>query len=176
MSDTLDNEKMGYVYQDMELPWLNRRPKARVQKSKIAAAGSGAAETVFPVKLEKVVKVLVKRPKKSRSKKEKEKEEELLVIEGIEVDTGKFVKFDVFVNDEDDKPDEVDKAEYAGCYSQVPHKNSTKVTTKIRLSLGEVMEDLDVEDDDKILVSLVPKAGGQDITIGGIKIIYDSDH
>ncbi|KAL0320516.1 UNVERIFIED_CONTAM: Polyphenol oxidase I, chloroplastic [Sesamum radiatum] len=111
-------------------------------------------------------------PKKSRSKKDKEKEEELLVIEGIEVDTAKFVKFDVFVNDEDDKPDELDKAEYAGCYSQVPHKNSTKVKTKIRLGLTELLEDLDVEDDEKILVSLVPKAGGEDITIGGIKIIY----
>ncbi|KAL8510638.1 hypothetical protein ACS0TY_017453 [Phlomoides rotata] len=173
VSDTLDNEKMGYVYQDMDLPWLNKRPKARVQKSKIASAPGATTETVFPVKLDKVVKVLVNRPKKSRSKKEKE--EELLVIEGIEVDTGKFAKFDVFVNDEDDKPDELDKAEYVGCYSQVPHKNSTKVTTKIRLSLGEVMEDLDVEDDDKILVSLVPKSGGEDITIGGIKIIYESD-
>ncbi|KAL8506217.1 hypothetical protein ACS0TY_017181 [Phlomoides rotata] len=175
VSDTLDNEKMGYVYQDMDLPWLNKRPKARVQKSKMAAAPGATTQIVFPVKLDKVVKVLVNRPKKSRSKKDKEKEEELLVIEGIEVDTGKFVKFDVFVNDEDDKPDELDKAEYVGCYSQVPHKNSTKVTTKIRLSLGEVMEDLDVEDDDMILVSLVPKSGGEDITIGGIKIIYDSD-
>lgn len=177
VSDTLDNEKMGYVYQDAPLPWLNKRPKARFQKSKVAAAsGAAAPESIFPVKLDKVVKVLVKRPKKSRSKKDKEKEEELLVIEGIEVDTGKFVKFDVFVNDEDDKPDELDKAEYAGCYSQVPHKNSTKVTTKIRLSLGEVMEDLDVEDDDNILVSLVPKAGGDDIIIGGVKIVYDSEN
>ncbi|KAK4387197.1 Polyphenol oxidase, chloroplastic [Sesamum angolense] len=132
--DTLDNEKMGYVYQDVDLPWLKNRPLARVKKSKAASSsGAPAAETVFPVKLNKVVKVLVKRPKKSRSKKDKEKEEELLVIEGIEVDTAKFVKFDVFVNDEDDKPDELDKAEYAGCYSQVPHKNSTKVKTKIRL-------------------------------------------
>ncbi|KAL3631510.1 hypothetical protein CASFOL_024494 [Castilleja foliolosa] len=172
--DTLENEKMGYVYQDVDIPWLKNRPRPRFRKSKVAASSAGAAPVVFPVRLDKVVKVLVDRPKKSRSKKDKEKEEELLVIEGIEVDTATFVKFDVFVNDEDDKPDELDKAEYAGCYSQVPHKNSTKVKTKIRLGLTELLEDLDVEGDDKILVTLVPKAGGDDITIGGIKIIYAS--
>ncbi|KAL0353915.1 UNVERIFIED_CONTAM: Polyphenol oxidase I, chloroplastic [Sesamum angustifolium] len=168
---------MGFVWQEVDLPWLNNRPTARVKKSKVATttAAPKATETVFPVKLDKVVKVLVDRPKKSRSKKDKEKEEELLAIDGIEVDTAKFVRFEVYINDEDDKADEIiDKAEYAGCYSQVPHKNSTKVKSKIRLGLTELLEDLDVEDDDKILVSLVPRAGGEDITIGGIKIIYAS--
>ncbi|KAH6764132.1 hypothetical protein C2S51_015381 [Perilla frutescens var. frutescens] len=173
VGDTIDNQKLGYVYQDMELPWLKKRPLARFKKSLVAKLHK-AAETVFPVKLNKVVKVLVDRPKKSRSEKEKEREEELLVIEGIEVDTGKFVRFDVFVNDEDDKADELDKAEYAGGYSQLPHKNPTKVKTRIRLGLTELLEDLDVEGDDKLLVSLVPKAGGEEITIGGVKIVYDS--
>lgn len=172
VGDTLDNQKLGYVYQDVELPWVKKRPLARFKKSKVAKLYK--AETVFPVKLDKVVKVVVDRPKKSRSEKEKEREEELLVIEGIEVETGKFVKFDVFVNEEEEKHDEVDKAEYVGCYSQLPHKNSSKVKAKIRLGLSEVLEDLDVEDDDKVLVSLVPKAGGEEITIGGVKIVYDS--
>ncbi|XP_075486175.1 polyphenol oxidase I, chloroplastic-like [Primulina tabacum] len=174
VKDTLENEKMGYVYQDRDLPWLKKRPTARVKKSAVAKTSKApeAAGNFFPVKLDKVVKVLVPRPKKSRNKKDKEKEEELLVIEGIEVDTSKFVKFDVFVNDEDDKPDELDKAEYAGSFSQVPHKNSTTVKTKIRLGLTELLEDLDAEDDEKVLVSLVPKARGEDISIGGIKIIY----
>ncbi|KAK6157445.1 hypothetical protein DH2020_011693 [Rehmannia glutinosa] len=83
VADTLENEKMGYTFQKVDLPWLKSRPTARV-----------------------------------------------------------------------------------------PHKNSTKVKSKIRLGLTELLEDLDVEDDDQILVSLVPKAGGEDITIGGIKIIY----
>ncbi|XP_073122997.1 polyphenol oxidase I, chloroplastic-like [Henckelia pumila] len=175
VKDTLENEKMGYVYEDRDLPWLKKRPAARVKRSKVAKsskAPKAGESSIFPVKLDKVVKVLVPRPKKSRSKKDKDKEEELLVIEGIEVDNAKFVKFDVFVNDEDDKTDELDKAEYAGCFSQVPHKNSVTTKTKIRLGLTELLEDLDAEDDDKVLVSLVPKAGGEDITIGGIKIIY----
>ncbi|KZV29746.1 polyphenol oxidase, chloroplastic-like [Dorcoceras hygrometricum] len=174
VKDTLENEKMGYVYEEKDLPWLKRRPTARVRKSKVAKVSKApkSEENIFPVKLDKVVKVLVPRPKRSRSKKDKEKEEELLVIKGIEVNTSKFVKFDVFINDEDDKPDELDKAEFAGSYSQVPHKNSVNVKTKIRLGLTELLEDLDVEDDDKVLVSLVPKAGGESISIGGIKIIY----
>ncbi|KAL0443697.1 UNVERIFIED_CONTAM: Polyphenol oxidase I, chloroplastic [Sesamum latifolium] len=171
VADTLENQKMGFVWQEVDLPWLKNRPTARVKKSKVATTSTApkATETVFPVKLDKVVKVLVDRPKKSRSKKDKDKEEELLVIEGIEVDTAKFVRFEVYVNDEDDKAEEIiDKAEYAGCYSQVPHKNSTKVKSKIRLGLTELLEDLDVEDDDKILVSLVPRAGGEDITIAPV--------
>ncbi|PIM98737.1 Catechol oxidase [Handroanthus impetiginosus] len=165
VKDTLENEKMGYTFQKVHNPWLTKRPIARTKKSKVATTSPlpSVAETVIPVKLDKVVKVLVDRPKKSRSKQDKEKEEELLVIEGIEVDTAKF-------------PEELlDKAEYAGCYSQVPHKNSTKVKSRIRLALTELLEDLEVEDDDKILVSLVPKAGGEDISIGGIKIIYASE-
>ncbi|KAG6398104.1 hypothetical protein SASPL_139556 [Salvia splendens] len=166
VKDTLEDEKMGFSYQKVDLPWLDKRPKARVRRSRIASKAVGVSN-VFPVKLDKVVRVLVERPKRKKG------EEELLVIEGIEVDTSKFVRFEVFVNDEDDEPGEVkERAEYAGGYSQVPHKNSTKVKSKIRLGLRELLEDLDVEDDDKILVTLVPRAGGEDITIGGVKIIY----
>ncbi|KAL8507834.1 hypothetical protein ACS0TY_018390 [Phlomoides rotata] len=174
--DTLDQKKMGYTYQKVENPWLEGRPKPNIKKSRVATTAKtrkAAERVVFPVKLDKVVKVLVDRPSFKRSKKAKEREEELLVIEGIEADTSKAVRFEVYVNDEDDKPDElINKAEYAGCFSQVPHKNSSTVKSKIRLGLSELLEDLEVEDDDKILVSLVPRAGGEDITIGGIKIIY----
>ncbi|CAI9772899.1 unnamed protein product [Fraxinus pennsylvanica] len=113
--------------------------------------------------------VVVPRPKKSRSAQEKDEEEELLVIEGIEVDTGNSIKFDVFVNDIDNF-DDFDKAEYASTFSQVRHKNSSNVKTSITLALNELLE---VEDDDEILVSL-PKVGGDGITIGGIKITYSS--
>ncbi|XP_022854028.1 polyphenol oxidase I, chloroplastic-like [Olea europaea var. sylvestris] len=174
VSDTLSNERMGYVYQQVDIPWLNFRPQARVQRSKVATT-SGAPSTAdikFPLALDKITKILVTRPKKSRKQRDKEREEELLVIDGIEVETANFVKFDVFVNDEDDKIDELDKSEYVGTFAQVPHshKGPKKVKTSIRLGLTELLEDLDVEDDDSILVSLVPRAG--DVTIGGIKIIY----
>ncbi|KAL0293377.1 UNVERIFIED_CONTAM: Polyphenol oxidase I, chloroplastic [Sesamum radiatum] len=75
------------------------------------------AETVFPVNLDKIVRVLVPKTKKGKA-------DELLVIEDITVDTTKkFLKFDVFVNDEDDDLTDLDKAAYAGTYAQVPHKS-----------------------------------------------------
>ncbi|PIM97679.1 Catechol oxidase [Handroanthus impetiginosus] len=178
VKDTLDYEKMGYTYQGLDtIPWLNNRPKPRFKKSKVASTSTApkATEISFPVKLDKIVKVLVDRPRKSRSQKDKEQEEELLLIEGIEVDSAKFVRFEVFVNDEEDKPEELlDKAEYAGDFALVPTRRSSTIKSKIRLGLTELLEDLDVEDDDQILVSLVPKAGGEDISIGGIKIVYAS--
>ncbi|KAM7503845.1 hypothetical protein LguiB_002749 [Lonicera macranthoides] len=75
---------------------------------------------VFLAALDNVVKVLVPRPKRSRSKKQKEAEEEILVIEGIEYDrekTKKYVKFDVIVNDEDEKESAAaDKTEFPGSF------------------------------------------------------------
>ncbi|KAL0300938.1 UNVERIFIED_CONTAM: Polyphenol oxidase I, chloroplastic [Sesamum radiatum] len=126
----------------------------------------------FPLKLDKVVKVLVPRPKKSRSKEEKDKEEEVLLISDIEVDTEKFVKFDVFVDEEENDYAKLAKAEYTGTFAQVPHKHETplQIKTSRYLELTQQLEDLGVEDDDEILVTLVPRAG--DITIGGIKIVY----
>ncbi|KAL8503881.1 hypothetical protein ACS0TY_022563 [Phlomoides rotata] len=163
--DTLDQRKMGYKYQKVDNPWLCQKPVPYHKKS---------STTNFPVKLDKVVKVLVARPNKKRSDEEKEKEEELLVIEGIEADTSNAVSFEVYVNDVDDNPEElIDRAEYLGGYAQVPHKNSkTTVKSMIRLGLTEKLEDLEIEDDDTILVSIVPRAGGEGIAIGGVNIVY----
>ncbi|KAL6951927.1 catechol oxidase [Sarracenia purpurea var. burkii] len=89
---------------------------------------------VFPTKLDKVVKVVVPRPKKSRSKKAEE-EEEILMIEGIEVERDVFVKFDVFVNNEEEAKSGPEKSEFAGSFVNVPHKHKhhTKIKTWLRL-------------------------------------------
>ncbi|KAL8504018.1 hypothetical protein ACS0TY_022668 [Phlomoides rotata] len=174
VKDTLDQAKMGYQYQKVDNPWL-LKPKPYHKKSYVSSKQNRALEKInFPVKLDKVIKILVERPKKKRSDEEKEKEEELLVIEGIEADMSYAVRFEVYLNDVDDNPEElIDKAEYLGCYSQVPHKTSkTTFKSMIRLGLTEVLEDLEIEDDDKILVSIVPRAEGERITIGGINIVY----
>ncbi|KAI3795827.1 hypothetical protein L1987_38487 [Smallanthus sonchifolius] len=126
--------------------------------------------------LDKTIKVLVPRPKKSRSKKQKGEEEEILVIEGIEVKRDAFVKFDVFVNDEDDGVKATaDKTEFAGSFVNVPHKHKhgKNVKTRLRLGISELLEDLKAEDDDNVLVTLVPKNGGDEISIRGIKIEHE---
>ncbi|KAL3631509.1 hypothetical protein CASFOL_024493 [Castilleja foliolosa] len=167
VKDSLDNLRMGYDYERVDLPWLDYRPPPQTARAKITRTSSTApnAKTLFPLKLDGVVRFQVYKAKKGKA-------DELLVLENITVDTTKFLKFDVFVNDEDDNALELDKAAYAGTYAQVPHKTKNKTaTTSIRLKLTDLYDDMDVGDDDTIVVTLVPRHQGPGVTIGGIKII-----
>ncbi|KAL3503012.1 hypothetical protein ACH5RR_037461 [Cinchona calisaya] len=173
VGDSLSNEKLGYIYQRVDMPWLKNKPVPRVTKSRVAfTSGAPPADKVFPTNLNKILKVLVKRPKTARSKKEKEDEEERLVVYGIEFSMDKYVKFDVFINDEDDNPFDFDKGEYLGSFAHLPHKvkGDMKVKTTQTFVLTEILEDLDVEDDDSLLVTLVPTSDAL-VTIDGIKIV-----
>ncbi|XP_057949157.1 polyphenol oxidase, chloroplastic-like [Malania oleifera] len=190
--DCLDTKKMGYVYQDVDIPWLGSRPAPRRAR---AAATLGfnttgeakAAETSkhkhgdggssgFPKTLDKIVRVVVRRPRRRRSKKEKEEEEEVLVIENIEVERDVYVKFDVYVNDEEvgEGGRQPGAAEFAGSFVSVPHKHKHKhkkrMRTGLRLGISDVLEDLGAEEDESVVVTLVPRNGGGIVTIGGIKI------
>jgi polyphenol oxidase len=181
--DSLDSHKLGYTYQDVDIPWKYSRPHPRLHKvlDKIKklthahAADVMMAKDVFPRKLDQVVKVLVKRPKKSRSKKEKEEEEEILVIEGIEVPRDEFVKFDVFINDEDEVLSSPNKTEFVGSFVNVAHKHKHAKNNKTnqRFGISDLLDDLGADDDEHVLVTLVPKIGCNGInavSIGGIKI------
>ncbi|KAG8386535.1 hypothetical protein BUALT_Bualt03G0158500 [Buddleja alternifolia] len=171
VKDCLDNLRMGYEFERIDLLWLDYRPPPQTSRARVTRVGKSAAtmpKIEFPITLDKIVRVLVPKTKKGKA-------DELLVFENITVDTTKFLKFDVFVNDEDDNVFELDKASFAGTYAQVPHKTTnTTVTTSIRLKLTELYEDMDVADDDTVLVTLVPRHHGPGVTIGGIKIIEDT--
>ncbi|XP_041026021.1 polyphenol oxidase, chloroplastic-like [Juglans microcarpa x Juglans regia] len=183
VKDCLDNTKLRYVYQDVEIPWAKTKPtprKSKVKKvAKVFPVGHGgvaqAAETPsvkFPIVLDKVISTVVARPKKSRSKKEKDEEEEVLVIEGIEVERDIPVKFDVFINDEDDAPTGPGNTEFAGSFVSVPQqKQGKKKKTYLRIGISDLLEDLGAEDDDSVVVTLVPRFGKGQATIGGIKIV-----
>ncbi|KAK7362890.1 hypothetical protein VNO77_05015 [Canavalia gladiata] len=169
VKDSLDSAKLGYVYQDVEIPWLKTKPQPRKSKTTKVALGS----VNFPVKLDSKVSTTVKRPKLSRTKKEKEDEEEVLVIDGIEFDRNEAVKFDVFINDEDDKVIGPSNAEFAGSFVSLPHSHvhkNKKINTCLRLGITELLEDLEADNDDTILVTLVPKYGKGLVTIKGITI------
>ncbi|KAJ0836553.1 putative catechol oxidase [Helianthus annuus] len=102
---------------------------------------------------------------------------EILVIEGIEVKRDEFVKFDVFVNDEDDGMNATaDKTEFAGSFVNVPHKHhkhGKSAKTRLRFGISELLDDLKANDDDNVLVTLVPKNGAGEISIKGIKIEHE---
>ncbi|GAV64582.1 Tyrosinase domain-containing protein/PPO1_DWL domain-containing protein/PPO1_KFDV domain-containing protein [Cephalotus follicularis] len=190
--DSLDNTKLGYVYQDVDIPWLQSKPTPRKSVKNVAkkvAHHFGRADaseirniklttmSEFPLVLDKAVSVEVSRPKKSRSKKEKEEAEELLVIEDIQFDKDARVKFDVYVNDDDEANIGADDSEFAGSFVNVPHKHKhgKKIKTILRLGLTDLLEDLGAEDDDSVVVTLVPRYGKGLVTIGGIKIDFAHD-
>ncbi|KAH1102148.1 hypothetical protein GYH30_036625 [Glycine max] len=190
VKDSLDTRKLGYVYQDVDIPWLKNKPKPKRSKAKKLALAQdfivGAAQAVettpksvkFPLTLDSKVSTLVKRPKLLRSKEEKEEEEEVLVIDGIEFDRNKAVKFDVFINDEDDKVITPSNTEFAGSFVSVPHSHvhkNKKIKTCFRVGLTDLLEDLEAENDDSILVTLVPKYGKGLVTIRDIKIELETE-
>ncbi|KAK8335916.1 hypothetical protein V6Z11_A09G088300 [Gossypium hirsutum] len=185
--DCLDTKKLGYEYQNVEIPWIKTKPTPKRVTSKVkrALGVANAAETKkkvvrivkFPLVLDDIVSLEVARPKKSRSRKEKEEEEEVLVIENIEFDRHQVVKFDVYINDEDDTVIGPNNTEFAGSFVNVPHKHKhgKKMATFLRLGLTDLLEELDAEDDDGVVVTLVPKFGKGLAKIGGIKIGFARD-
>ncbi|KAL2247245.1 UNVERIFIED_CONTAM: Polyphenol oxidase A, chloroplastic [Sesamum indicum] len=169
MSSSFSHSRIHHV------PGHNFQPRALVRVTTMARASDAPRLNTlqFPLKLEKPVSVLVPRPKKSRSQEEKDKEVELLSIQGIESDAREFVKFNILLDEEDeDDRDNLAQAAYAGTFSLLPRRGNTptKIRAETSLELNKLLEELGVEDDEEILVTLVPVAGN--ITIGSIKIIY----
>uniref|UniRef100_A0A2N9GS95 Polyphenol oxidase C-terminal domain-containing protein n=1 Tax=Fagus sylvatica TaxID=28930 RepID=A0A2N9GS95_FAGSY len=166
VKDCLETTKLGYVYQKVDIPWLKTKPTPRKSKTKkvaklfqLGGGGVGAAQAAestgsttgsvtFPIVLDK----------------------------GFSFRRDEAVKFDVYINDEDDSPSGPDKTEFAGSFVNAPHKHNhnKKMNTTLRLGITDLLEDLDAEDDESVVVTLVPKYGKGVATIGGIKIQFVS--
>ncbi|KAF6163119.1 hypothetical protein GIB67_024983 [Kingdonia uniflora] len=181
VKDCLDEKNLRYMYQEVEIPWMKSRPTPRVRKVKRSI--KDLVEKVkhkihhgYPKALDQIITVTVPRPRKSRSKKDKDDEEEILVIKDIELERDTVVKFDVFINDEDEATLNPQKSEFAGSFVNVPHKHGKKkkLKTDFKLGITDLMEDLDAEDDDEVVVTIVPRQGTEGVTIGGIKIVFGS--
>ncbi|XP_071740287.1 polyphenol oxidase, chloroplastic-like [Rutidosis leptorrhynchoides] len=176
--DCVDIEEMGYKYKDSDIkPWLNYESTPHAAESNIAAKSIGkvkkAEEVQFPIKLEETVKLLVKRPALNRTHEEKLKTREMLFLNGIEYDSNTSFKFDVLINDVDDGTQiNASNSEFVGCFEQLQHGvgGSMKMTTGARFGITGIMEELKAEGDEYVLVSLVPKYGCENVTIGGVKI------
>ncbi|KAH6754880.1 hypothetical protein C2S53_019616 [Perilla frutescens var. hirtella] len=177
--DCLDSTNLGYTYQRVEIPWLHIRPTPRVspalrKKPNVAAVPS--PKSIFPANLDRDLKVVVERPKVNRSEEEKAKLEEILVIEGIEVDSNVYSKFDIYINDEDEKLTTPANTEFAGSFVNVPHGHSRekKIKTQMRVSITDILEELQAEGDGYVQVTLVATSAGNAVTVNGIKIVLDN--
>ncbi|XP_057812430.1 polyphenol oxidase I, chloroplastic-like [Salvia miltiorrhiza] len=167
VADCLDHTKMGYEYEYSHTPWMTYRPPQRPEPVNTAELAKTAetGDNVFPLILNKPHRVVVPKPFKGKA-------DEVLVLEDIICDSLKLVRFDVFVNDADDTPQKLDRAEYAGCFTQIPHRVRAKESANdLHLNLKELYENINIADDDFIVVTIVPHINGDDVTIGGIKII-----
>ncbi|XP_057812441.1 polyphenol oxidase I, chloroplastic-like [Salvia miltiorrhiza] len=167
VADCLEHTKMGYEYEDSPTPWKTYRPTQRQKpvNAKVLAKTAETGGKVFPLTLAKTRKVVAPKPTKGKA-------DEVLVLENITSDSSKLVSFNVFVNDADDTPQKLDRAEYAGCFTQIPHTVRAKERpSNLRLNLRELYENINIGDDDFIVVTIVPQVNGGEVTIGGIKII-----
>ncbi|RZC43713.1 hypothetical protein C5167_036652 [Papaver somniferum] len=163
---TIWKENLRYKYENVKIPWLHTKPVAptmRKAKRKISWKKAATA-TKFPILLDKAIQVLVKRPNtKSRSKTDKEDKEEILVISGIELHRGDPIKFDVFINDEDEVSPE--SSAFASSFINVTQKHGRKdkkvIKTRLKLGITDILEYLDAEDDEDVLVTIVPRTSGK---------------
>ncbi|RZC58980.1 hypothetical protein C5167_006285 [Papaver somniferum] len=180
VKDCLEHEKLGYKYQDVEIPWLQTKPKPPTGKK---VDKNAVGKTEYPITLDKTVQLLVKRPvTEKRSKKEKEDKEEMLIISGIELNRCARVRFDVFINYDGEVG--TDSCGCAGSFTNLPHAhgdkdgNGEKLKTPLKLALTDILEDLDAEDDEYIVVTMIPRKStenGQEqvVTIDDIQIQFD---
>ncbi|KAD3066730.1 hypothetical protein R6Q59_019070 [Mikania micrantha] len=177
-SVSLDKLKYNYIENSKEVfPWRNSRPAKRNKNLQTATTSEvkKVDQIKFPVKLDKILKVSVKRPAVNRSDEEKATANEVLAIKGIRYDSGKFVKFDVFVNDKlkDGVFTTPCDPEYAGGFAQIPHgaMKNMFMGSSARFGLTELLVDTNTDGDEYATVTLVPRTGCEDLTVGNIEII-----
>nr|GMD75561.1 polyphenol oxidase E, chloroplastic-like [Ipomoea batatas] len=169
IGDSLDNEKLGYKFQDMPTPWKGFKLTRKRTKALKSLKSIPPAEDVLPATLSKILTFSVARPATSRTKADKEETEELLNL-GLEYDDTKYIRFDVFLNDDEEVNElELDRAEYASSFANLTHVHEggsdAPTTTTWSLPITELLEDLGIEGDDKVVVTLVPKCGGRAMKI-----------
>ena len=139
------------------------------------------ARDLLPRKLDSTIRTQVARGRKSRNKNQKQKEEEEEEVLNVKLElleTDKYVKFDVFINEEDDNPSKMRlmSSEYAGSFVCLPHSHKAKkgytYSTSLMLGLTDLIDELGVDNDDTVEVVLVPRAGSDAVLITDVTIGY----
>ncbi|XVF67737.1 hypothetical protein PTKIN_Ptkin10aG0146000 [Pterospermum kingtungense] len=182
--DVLDITKLGYSYEQVDRPWLNKRrmpsvpPKLARQilknkhnENKSLLSSYHVLSSDFRPHGRALGTSLT--VKVNRSKRETE-EEEVIVVHGIEVKGEAYVKFDVYVNLINETRINPKFREFAGTFASIPG-GGEMMKRKINLKLGvsELLQDLEGDQDDSIWVTLLPMTSScSNLTIGGVRIEY----
>ncbi|KAH7652228.1 polyphenol oxidase protein [Dioscorea alata] len=173
--DCLDNKLLRYTYQEVDIPWLTKRPTPKATQ---AAARSAFTEATFPLTLTAAASTTVRRPRVSRSEAEKAAETEVLVVDGIQFPGDKAIKFDVYINAPEFAEIGPSASEFAGSFVNVPHlhvaRETAVMTTRLKLSITEALDELGLDGDENIIITVVPRAGSENLKIGGLSIDFSS--
>ncbi|GLJ28485.1 hypothetical protein SUGI_0560350 [Cryptomeria japonica] len=174
-SDCYDISKLKYQYQDRELPWLNKGRSLKKAGTAVPKPKTSTFEKVVDDKAKNLFSPLtfkVERPNKRPGKGQLE----VLKIEGVETDRKAFAAFEIFINYPGaNSSTSFNNPHYAGCFTSIGHGKMTEgsmksMTTKesFKIGISETLEDLGIDNDDEIVVTLVPKSA-KDLTTSPIK-------
>ncbi|GLJ28488.1 hypothetical protein SUGI_0560430 [Cryptomeria japonica] len=163
--DCYDTTKLRYIYQDLELPWLKQGRSLKKAGKLIPKPKTSTFEKAVGDKAKNLSSPLtfkVERPNKSPGKGQVE----VLKIEGVETDRKVFSAFEIFINyPEATTTTPFNSPHYAGAFTTIGHGIMTEgsmmsTTTKesFKIGISETLEDLGIQNDDEILVTLVPKS------------------
>lgn len=183
--EVLDITKLGYSYEQIDRPWMNKRPMPSVPP-KLARQILKTKENENRLRLsnshhfgphgralEASLTVKVNRSKDHGTKRDKG-EEEVIVVYGIEVKGDEYAKFDVYVNLIDQARISPKFREFAGTFANIPG-GGEMMKKKINLKLGvsELLQDLGADDDESIWVTLLPRTRScSNVTVRGIGMEY----
>ena len=184
MSDCLNPTKLRYTFEQVPLPWLGKIncQKTAETKSKATTELSLTRVNEFGTTAQALdasnpLRVIVARPKKNRKKKEKQEKVEVLQIKDIKVTTNETARFDVYVAVPYGDLAGPDYGEFAGSFVRLAHRKKgsdgteeqgPKKKGKLKLGITALLEDIDAEDADKLVVTLVLRTGS--VTVGGVSI------
>ncbi|CAD5163695.1 unnamed protein product [Musa acuminata subsp. malaccensis] len=184
IQDCLNPTKLRYTFEQVPLPWLGNIncQKTAETKSKSTAELSLKRVGEFgttPKALDasNPLRVIVARPKKNRKKKEKQEKVEVLQIKDIKVTTNETARFDVYVAVPYGDLAGPDYGEFVGSFVRLAHRKKgsdgteeqgPKKKGKLKLGITALLEDIDAEDADKLVVTLVLRTGS--VTVGGVSI------
>ncbi|KAL0905892.1 hypothetical protein M5K25_024340 [Dendrobium thyrsiflorum] len=162
--DVIDTAKLGYVYEQVPLQWMNLRTVVEEVGSEGVAMAmgeddGGKGEVRFPLVLSSQVSVNVGRKVGAKGEK--------LVVSDIELDGRDHVWFKVYVGRVGGGRVE------AGCFIHMERRANERINmaTKLQIGITQFIEEIGADGDVWVVVTLVPKVGGNKVTVGGVSII-----
>ncbi|XP_050935854.1 polyphenol oxidase latent form, chloroplastic-like [Cucumis melo] len=169
VSQCLDSKILGYVYQDVPIPWKDTPPIRRPKQER--SLGNLPPTIDFPQILSSDITTMVDRPEVA-SPEDTINKNEVLVLEDVEYDPTLPLHFDVLLNVGDEGEDvRAGHIEFVGTFTNVPHGRTTYHKTSLHFVITKKIQQLGLEGDKKVAVKIVPNVNGGDrIKIGGIKI------